>query len=256
MARPQRTSFSSTNDHPAPFVKRPALAPMCTALGLTSLDLVISNRKLGWAGHVRRMDWSRLPRKFLTSWVETHLAAEDGHAPTGTTSRATSSRSASTSTGRPCSLASRRAGGLPLKTERNGVSSQLGYRWRRWKRNPSPNKRGRNGLSLSTGLCQATSTGQYPELNRRLVRMPLSGRNESCGLTARSRAAKTVSPRRPRSAPVCPVCGHRPPGRGSRPSGAAVGRQGAAAGRQGAALGLKVRGARASSDRCGQITRE
>ena len=46
MARPQRTSFSSTNDHPAPFVKRPALAPMYTALGLTSIDLVISNRKL------------------------------------------------------------------------------------------------------------------------------------------------------------------------------------------------------------------
>jgi hypothetical protein len=39
MACPQCTSFSSTNDHPAPFVKRPALAPMYTALGLTSLDL-------------------------------------------------------------------------------------------------------------------------------------------------------------------------------------------------------------------------
>jgi hypothetical protein len=47
MARPQRTSFSSTYDHHAPFVKRPALAQMYTALGLTSLDLVISNRKLG-----------------------------------------------------------------------------------------------------------------------------------------------------------------------------------------------------------------
>jgi hypothetical protein len=70
MARPQRTSFSSTNDHPAPFVKRPALAPMYTVLGLTSLDQVISNWKLRWAGHVRRMDWSRLPRKFLTSWVD------------------------------------------------------------------------------------------------------------------------------------------------------------------------------------------
>jgi hypothetical protein len=52
------------------FLKRPALAPMYTALGLTSLDLIISNRKLRWAGHVRRMDWSRLPRKFLTSWVD------------------------------------------------------------------------------------------------------------------------------------------------------------------------------------------
>jgi hypothetical protein len=70
MASPQRTSFSSTNDQPAPFVKRPALAPMYTALGLTSLDLVISNRKLRWAEHVRRLDWSRLPRKFLTSWVD------------------------------------------------------------------------------------------------------------------------------------------------------------------------------------------
>jgi hypothetical protein len=63
-------SFSSTNDHPAPFVKRPALATMYTALGLTSLDLVISNRKLRWAGHVRRKDWSRPPRKFLTLWVD------------------------------------------------------------------------------------------------------------------------------------------------------------------------------------------
>jgi hypothetical protein len=69
MALPQRASFSST-DHPAPFIKRPALAPMYAALGLTSLDQVISNRKLRWAWHVRRMDWSRLPHKFLTSWVD------------------------------------------------------------------------------------------------------------------------------------------------------------------------------------------
>jgi hypothetical protein len=71
MARPQRTSFSSTHNHPAPFVRRPALASMYIALGLTSLDQVISTRKLRRAGHVRRMDWSRLPRscKFLTSWA-------------------------------------------------------------------------------------------------------------------------------------------------------------------------------------------
>jgi hypothetical protein len=63
-----------------------------------------------------------------------------------------------------------------------------------WKRNPSPNKRGRNGLSLSTGFCQATwrypelslSTGfcqatwPYPELSRRPVQMPPPGRND-CG---------------------------------------------------------------------------
>jgi hypothetical protein len=65
MALPRRTSFSSSYDHPAPFVKRPALAPMYTALCLTGLDQVISNRKLRWAGHVRRMDWSSFPRKLL-----------------------------------------------------------------------------------------------------------------------------------------------------------------------------------------------
>jgi hypothetical protein len=86
---PQRTSFfSSTNDHPAPFVR--TLAPMYTALGLTSLDLVIFNWKLRWAGHVRRMDWSRLARKFFTSWVDAPRCR--GRAPsTGTTSRASSS---------------------------------------------------------------------------------------------------------------------------------------------------------------------
>jgi hypothetical protein len=57
MARPQRTSLSRTNDRPALVVKRPALAPMYTALCLTSLYQVISNRKLRWVGHVRRMDW-------------------------------------------------------------------------------------------------------------------------------------------------------------------------------------------------------
>jgi hypothetical protein len=146
---------------------------MCTALGLTSLNQVISNRKLRWAGHVRRMDWLRLPRKFLTS---THLAAEDGHSPPGTTSRASSSWSASTPTGRPCSSASRRAGGPQLKTERNGASSQLGYRWRLWKRfNPSPNKRRRNGRSLSTELCQESQeTWQYPE------RQPAPGPRSRC----------------------------------------------------------------------------
>jgi hypothetical protein len=38
MAHPQHTSFSSTYDHPAPFVKRPSLAPMYTTLGLKRLD--------------------------------------------------------------------------------------------------------------------------------------------------------------------------------------------------------------------------
>jgi hypothetical protein len=43
---------------------------MYAALGLTSLDQVISIQKLRWAGHVRRMHWTRLPRKFLTSCVD------------------------------------------------------------------------------------------------------------------------------------------------------------------------------------------
>jgi hypothetical protein len=50
MARPQSISFSSSYGHPAPFVKRPALAPMYTALCLTSLHQVISNRSCAGLG--------------------------------------------------------------------------------------------------------------------------------------------------------------------------------------------------------------
>ena len=50
--------------------RRRALAPLYSALGLTSIDKYISNRKLRWAGHVMRMDMSRLPRKFMTAWVD------------------------------------------------------------------------------------------------------------------------------------------------------------------------------------------
>jgi hypothetical protein len=60
------------------------------ALGLMSLLYqVISNRKMRWAGPARRMDWSRLAS--LSHRGLTHLAAEDGHTPAGTTSRASSS---------------------------------------------------------------------------------------------------------------------------------------------------------------------
>ena len=39
-------------------------------MGMESIDQYISERKLRWAGHVARMEHSRLPRKFLTSWVQ------------------------------------------------------------------------------------------------------------------------------------------------------------------------------------------
>ncbi len=47
------------------------MAPLCARLGLASIDTYISNRKLRWAGHVTMcMDMSRLPRKFMTAWVD------------------------------------------------------------------------------------------------------------------------------------------------------------------------------------------
>ena len=39
-------------------------------LGLRPVDSYIAQRQLRWAGHVARMDFeTRLPRKFLSSWV-------------------------------------------------------------------------------------------------------------------------------------------------------------------------------------------
>ena len=38
-------------------------------LSLKSIDTYICRQKLHWAGHVIRMPWIRLPRKFLSSWV-------------------------------------------------------------------------------------------------------------------------------------------------------------------------------------------
>ena len=40
-------------------------------LGIPSMQLLISTRKLRWAGHVARMDAERLPRKFFSSsWIK------------------------------------------------------------------------------------------------------------------------------------------------------------------------------------------
>ena len=38
--------------------------------GLESIDAIITRRQLRWAGHVSRMDYSRLPRRMLSSWVQ------------------------------------------------------------------------------------------------------------------------------------------------------------------------------------------
>ena len=38
-------------------------------LGLATIDTYVSRRQLRWLGHVARMDYARLPRKMLSSWV-------------------------------------------------------------------------------------------------------------------------------------------------------------------------------------------
>ena len=36
---------------------------------MSTIDAYVSKRQLRWAGHVARMDFDRLPRKMLSSWV-------------------------------------------------------------------------------------------------------------------------------------------------------------------------------------------
>ena len=57
-------------DNDSGFLKYDALAPIYAALGVTGIDQYISSRKLRWAGHVMRMEMTRLPRMFMTSWVD------------------------------------------------------------------------------------------------------------------------------------------------------------------------------------------
>jgi hypothetical protein len=42
---------------------------LLSRLGIQNMDYYYNNRLLGWAGHIARMPLCRLPRKFLTSWV-------------------------------------------------------------------------------------------------------------------------------------------------------------------------------------------
>ena len=48
---------------------RISAATLDARLKLTGIQTTIDSLRLGWAGHVARMDHSRLPRRFLTSWV-------------------------------------------------------------------------------------------------------------------------------------------------------------------------------------------
>ena len=38
-------------------------------LGIDSIDMYLSRRQLRWLGHIRRMEYDRLPRRMLSSWV-------------------------------------------------------------------------------------------------------------------------------------------------------------------------------------------
>ena len=51
-------------------------------LGVDAIDFYVARRQLGWAGHVCRMDFDRLPRRMLSSWVPRQAersAASSGH---------------------------------------------------------------------------------------------------------------------------------------------------------------------------------
>jgi hypothetical protein len=111
------------------------------------------------------MDWSRLPRKFLTSWVDALRCRERAHSYGHDLTREL--QLIGFNTDRP---QGGRAAGVPLgislswgaaaedKEQWRKLAARVQYRWRLWKRNPSSKKRSgrRNGLSLGTGLCQAT----------------------------------------------------------------------------------------------------
>jgi len=40
-------------------------------LELHTIDFYVTHRQLSWAGHLARMDFSRQPRRMLSSWVTT-----------------------------------------------------------------------------------------------------------------------------------------------------------------------------------------
>ena len=44
-------------------------AELLERLNLDSIETYLCRQQLRWTGHVRRMSWDRLPRKMITSWV-------------------------------------------------------------------------------------------------------------------------------------------------------------------------------------------
>ena len=63
-----RTMFGIKNMHQVKDQKT-TTAEVLEECGLRSLDTYMARRRLRWLGHVWRMDWDRLPRKLLSSWV-------------------------------------------------------------------------------------------------------------------------------------------------------------------------------------------
>lgn len=51
------------------FLHRISTDELLERVGLESIETYIYRQQLRWIGHVSRMDWDRLPRKMLSSWV-------------------------------------------------------------------------------------------------------------------------------------------------------------------------------------------
>jgi hypothetical protein len=87
------------------------------------------------------MDWSRLPRKFLTSWVDAPRCRGRAHSYGHNLTHELQQIGFNTDRA-AVQLGVSLSWGAAAQDRDNGASSQLGYRWRLslWKRNPSPNK--------------------------------------------------------------------------------------------------------------------
>jgi len=62
-------TIAGVNRH-VQWIRRISMKALFKKTKLRPLELYISRRKLRWAGHVMRMDMSRLPRRFFSSWIQ------------------------------------------------------------------------------------------------------------------------------------------------------------------------------------------